>query len=71
MANQNNLLDFQDPGKLSEELLDMPGFVNELTDYTLGQSHSPNRALAFLGAVALQAHLAGRSYADTLMVLRK
>jgi len=65
MANQNNLLDFQDPGKLSEELLDMPGFVNELTDYTLDQSHSPNRALAFLGAVALQAHLAGRSYADT------
>jgi len=65
MANQNNLLDFQDPGKLSEELLDMPGFVNELTDYTLGQSHSPNRALAFLGAMAMQAHLAGRTYADT------
>jgi len=65
MATETTLLDFQDPGKLSDELLDMPGFVNELTNYTLDQSHSPNRALAFLGAIALQAHLAGRSYADT------
>jgi len=65
MANTNNILDFQDPGALSEELLDMPGFVNELTDYTLTQAHSPNRTLAFLGATAMMAHLAGRTYADT------
>ena len=52
MANPNNsnVLDFQDPGTLPNELLDMPGFVNELTDYTLSESHSPNRMLAFLGA---------------------
>ena len=66
MANLNNsnVLDFQDPGTLPNELLDMPGFVNELTDYTLAESHSPNRTLAFLGATAMLAHLAGRSYAD-------
>ena len=66
MANLNNsnVLDFQDPGTLPNELLDMPGFVNELTDYTLSESHSPNRTLAFLGATAMLAHLAGRSYAD-------
>ena len=50
MANLNNsnVLDFQDPGTLPNELLDLPGFVNELTDYTLAESHSPNRTLAFL-----------------------
>ena len=63
-AEQTNVLDFEDPGPLSEELLDAPGFVNELTDHTLSQAHSPNRTLAFLGAVAMQAHLAGRAYAD-------
>ena len=47
MANPNNsnVLDFQDPGTLPNELLDMPGFVNELTDYTLSESHSPKAML--------------------------
>jgi len=66
MANcTHNLLDFQDPGMIDDELLDVPGFVNELTDYTLSQAHSPNRTLAFLGATAMLSHLAGRTYVDT------
>ena len=66
MANitNNNILDFQDPGTLPQELMDVPGFINELTDYTLAESHSPNRMLAFFGATAMLAHLAGRSYTD-------
>jgi len=64
-ATDNNVLDFQDPGEMDEELLHMPGFVDQLTDYTLAASHSPNRTLAFLGALAMQAHLAGRTHADT------
>ena len=30
----NNVLDFRDPGALSEELLCVPGFVNELKNHT-------------------------------------
>ena len=33
--NQNNVLDFQDPGMMPNELMDMPGFVNELKEHTL------------------------------------
>jgi len=65
MANQeNNCLDFQDPGAMSEELLNVPGFVNELKDYTLTVSPRPNPPLAFAGALAMLAHLTGRSYVD-------
>lgn len=65
MIDNHNLLEFQDPGALGDELLDVPGFVNQLTDYTLSQAHSPNRTLAFLGATAMLSHLAGRTYVDT------
>ena len=63
--DNNNLLNFQDPGALDDELLNVPGFINELTDHTLSQAYSPNRALAFFGATAMLAHLAGRTYVDT------
>lgn len=58
----NNALDFQDPGTMSDELLNVPGFVNELKDYTLAVSPRPNPPLAFAGALAMLAHLTGRSY---------
>ena len=43
-------------------LLDMPGFVNELTEYSMRAAHHPNRVLSFTGALAMLAHLAGRKY---------
>ena len=64
MNTENNLLDFQDPGALPTELMDVPGFVNELKDYTLAVAPRPNEPLAFAGALAMLAHLSGRSYMD-------
>lgn len=55
---------FADPGPMPEELTRVPGFVGELTDWTLATSPSPNRVLAFAGALAMLAHLTGRSYTD-------
>ena len=63
-ANTTNALDFQDPGTTSEEPLNVPGFVNELKNYTLAVSPRPNPPLAFAGALAMLAHLTGRSYVD-------
>ena len=60
----NNLLDFEDPGALPKELMDVPGFVNELKNHTLAVSARPNEPLAFAGALAMLAHLSGRSYRD-------
>ena len=57
-------MNFVDPGSLPEKLTMVPGFVSELADWTMRYGHSPNRTLAFTGALAMLAHLAGRSYAD-------
>jgi len=65
MANiYNNLLDFQDPGVLPHELMDVPGFINELKEHTMDVAARPNEPLAFAGALAMLAHLGGRSYRD-------
>ena len=63
-TENNNLLDFQDPGALPKELMDVPGFVNELKNHTLAVAPRPNEPLAFAGALAMLAHLSGRSYVD-------
>ena len=63
-TNQNNILDFEDPGMLADELMHVPGFVNELMCYTLAVSPRPNKPLAFAGALAMTAHLSGRTYRD-------
>ena len=60
----SNVLDFRDPGAMSGELLSVPGFVNELKNHTLAVAPRPNEPLAFAGALAMLAHLAGRSYVD-------
>ena len=64
MSDNHNMLDFTDPGEMDESLLKVPGFIGEVADYTLRQSFSPNLTLATIGAIALTAHLAGRSYRD-------
>ena len=53
-----------DPGPLPSELLRVPGFVSEVMDYCLETAPYPNVAMAFAGALALQATLAGRKVRD-------
>mgnify|MGYP005855281457 CR=1 FL=1 len=53
-----------DPGPTPSELLRVPGFVSEVLDYTLEIAPHPNQAMAFAGALALQAVLAGRKVRD-------
>ncbi len=53
-----------DPGLLPTELLRVPGFVGEVMDFCLDTAPYPNLVLAFCGALALQAFLAGRKVRD-------
>ncbi len=53
-----------DPGLVPEALLRIPGFVSEVMDFCLETAPYPNPALAFGGALALQAFLAGRKVRD-------
>ena len=53
-----------DPGVIPDELLSVPGFINDLMNYTLRTAYYPNKALAFAGALAMLAHLTGRRFKD-------
>jgi hypothetical protein len=53
-----------DPGPLPKELLRIPGFVFEVMDLCLETAPYPNHVMAFCGALALQAFLAGRKVRD-------
>jgi hypothetical protein len=53
-----------DPGPMPDELLRVPGFVGEVMDYSLATAPYPNPVMAFCGALALQAFLAGRRVRD-------
>ncbi len=53
-----------DPGPLPIELLRAPGFISEVMDHCLETAPYPNVAMAFAGALALQATLAGRKVCD-------
>jgi hypothetical protein len=53
-----------DPGPLPPSLLRVPGFIDEVMDYTLANAPYPEPVLAFCGALALQAVLAGRKVRD-------
>ena len=53
-----------DPGLLSEELLRVPGFISEVMDHCLAIAPYPNPVMAFCGALALLATLAGRKVCD-------
>ncbi len=59
-----SVLDIPDPGPLPAELLRIPGFVSEVMDYCLETAPYPNSVMAFAGALALQAVLAGRKVRD-------
>ncbi len=53
-----------DPGAIPEELLRVPGFIDEVMAYTLETAPYPQPVLAFCGALALQAFLSGRKVRD-------
>lgn len=53
-----------DPGPLPDEMFRIPGFVSEVMDHCLETAPYPNVPLAFCGALALQALLAGRKVRD-------
>ncbi len=53
-----------DPGPIPESLLHVPGFIDEVMDYTLEISPYPSVPLAFCGALSLQSFLAGRKVRD-------
>jgi hypothetical protein len=53
-----------DPGAIPDDLLRVPGFVDEVMTYKLQTAPYPERTLAFGGALALQSLLAGRKVRD-------
>ncbi len=54
----------EDPGPVPEGLLHVPGFIEQVMQYTLRTAPYPDTVLAFCGAVSLQALLAGRKVRD-------
>lgn len=58
--------EISDPGPVPDELLCVPGFVNDVMAYTLQTAPYPERVIAFCGALALQAVLAGRKVMDRM-----
>lgn len=56
--------EYPDPGPIPESLCHMPGFVADVMDHCLATAPYPNVPLAFCGALALQALLAGRKVRD-------
>ena len=58
--------DNPDPGPIPDDLLRVPGFIDEVMRYTLDTAPYPEPVLAFAGALALQAFLAGRKVRDAM-----
>ncbi|HHN79090.1 MAG TPA: hypothetical protein ENK11_10530, partial [Phycisphaerales bacterium] len=56
--------DIADPGPMPAEMLRVPGLISEVMDHTLAIAPYPNHVMAFGGALALQAFLAGRKVRD-------
>lgn len=52
------------PGPVPDELLRVPGFIDEVMRYTLDTAPYPEPVLAFAAALTLQALLAGRKVRD-------
>ncbi|TWU01749.1 bifunctional DNA primase/polymerase [Neorhodopirellula pilleata] len=53
-----------DPGPVPESLLQVPGFISNVMSHCLDTAPYPNATLAFAGAIALLATLAGRKVRD-------
>jgi hypothetical protein len=55
-----------DPGPIPDELLHVPGFIDQVMRYTLDTAPYPEPVLAFAGALTLQAILAARKVRDAM-----
>ena len=55
---------FEDPGAIPEDLLSVPGLINQIIRADMASAPYPNKTLAFAGALSMVAHLAGRKYRD-------
>lgn len=64
LPTDKELEEIVDPGPIPEELLHVPGFVNDIMEYTMSQAHYPNRYMAFCGALSLMGLLTGRKVTD-------
>ena len=49
---------------IPDELLSIPGFVNDVADYTMSTAPYPNRVMAFAGALGLLSFLTARKVRD-------
>ena len=56
--------DNPDPGPVPSDLLNVPGFINDVATFTLETAPYPNLELAFMGALCLQGLLSGRKVRD-------
>ena len=56
--------DNPDPGPVPSDLLNVPGFINDVATFTLETAPHPNLELAFMGALCLQGLLSGRKVRD-------
>ncbi len=63
-APEDDRPEHPDPGPMPDHLLRVPGFIEQVVDYTLGTAPYPNPVLAFSGALCLQAFLSGRKVRD-------
>jgi hypothetical protein len=55
-----------DPGPLPANLMSVPGFVDDLMEYTLQTALYPDRSLAMVGALAMMAFLCSRKVMDSI-----
>lgn len=64
-SNQSSpAIDYPDPGPIPDSMCQLPGFVASIMEHCLATAPYPNVPLAFCGALALQALLAGRKVRD-------
>ena len=64
LTSRSKHFNFTNPGPIPEDLTYVPGFIDGMMNWTMIRSPSPNRTLAFAGALAMLAHLSGRTYTD-------
>lgn len=63
-AQPPSMVHYPDPGPIPESMCHIPGFVANVMEHCLATAPYPNVPLAFCGALALQALLAGRKVRD-------
>lgn len=55
---------FEHPGEVTDELLNVPGLVNDIVDLSFNTAAHPSKILSTCAAISFVAHVAGRKYRD-------